>query len=109
MIVAPRRLLQQALLDLPLPPTILSLLLAWHRLTPYHLRHGGQEYVINSDVGVRQGCVAAPLLWVAFMRFWMKYLSQRLGAAWLRKHLTVYADDNHLAWTFTDLGDTSGD
>ena len=101
---APRLLLQQALLDLPLPHPLLSLLLAWHHLTPYHLQHGGQQYNIDSNVGVRQGCVAAPLLWVAFMRFWMKYLSCTFGAAWVRKHLTVYADDNHLAWSLTHIG-----
>ena len=102
---APRLLLQQALLDLPLPKPLLSLLLEWHRLTPYHLEHGGQEYVIDSNVGVRQGCVAAPFLWVAFMRLWMKSLEKRFGSSWVRKHLTVYADDNHLAWTLLTLVD----
>ena len=101
---APRLLLQQALLDLPLPASVISLLLAWHQLTPYHLEHGGRKHTIDCNVGVRQGCVAAPLLWVSFMRFWMKHLAGRFGMHWVRKHLTVFADDNHLAWAFTDEG-----
>ena len=102
---APRHLLQQALMDLPLPPSILSLLLAWHDGTPYHLHHAEQDFFIDGNVGVRQGCVAAPLLWVAFMRHWKKHLEEHLGSSWVKRHLTVYADDNHLAWTFRDLGD----
>ena len=97
---APRSLLQEALLDLPLHPSLISLLLAWHHLTPYHLTHGGHSYVIEGNVGVRQGCVAAPLLWVAFIRLWHKYLSRRFGYEWVIEHLTTYADDHHLAWCF---------
>ena len=104
---APRWLLQESLLDLPLPQSILSLLLAWHQLTPYHLEHAGCTYTIEGNVGVRQGCVAAPLLWVAFKRYWKKSLARMLGYSWVRSHITVYADDNHLAWTLKDYDDVS--
>ena len=102
---APRQLLQKALLDLPLPSPILSLLIAWHGLTPYHIEHAGQQHIIDGNVGVRQGCVAAPLLWVAFKRYWKKHLAELLGYSWVRSHLTVYADDNHLAWIFREVQD----
>ena len=102
---APRWLLQQALLDLPLPPPLLSLLLAWHGLTPYHIEHAGHQHTIDGNVGVRQGCVAAPLLWVAFKRYWKKHLAQILSYSWVRSHLTVYADDNHIAWRLCDASD----
>ena len=102
---APRTLLRDALLDLPLPPAILSLLLAWHRLTPYHIEHAGVDYIIEANVGVRQGCVAAPFLWVAFMRFWHKHLIRVFDKEWLLTHLVTYADDNHISWVIKTLQD----
>ena len=61
-----------------------------------------ETFCIEGNVGVRQGCVAAPFLWVAYVRFWLKWLAGILGWDWVRKHVTVYADDNHLAWEFTE-------
>ena len=98
---APRWLLKNALLDLPLESSVTSLLLAWHTSTPYYLTHQDDTFCIEGNVGVRQGCVAAPFLWIAFIRYWLKFLAGILGWDWIRKHMTVYADDNHLAWEFT--------
>ena len=98
---APRKLLQKALEDLPLSDSQISLLLSWHLSTPYHFKHAGQIYTIECNVGVRQGCVAAPFLWVAFVRYWHKSLVRLFGVGWVNEHLTVYADDNHLSWVFT--------
>ena len=35
------------------------------------------------------------------MRFWHRSLVRIFGANWVREHVTVYADDNHLCWVFT--------
>ena len=98
---APRTLLQKALIDLP----FISLLLAWHELTPCHLNHGSKDYVIEGNIGVRQGCVSAPFLWVAFVRLWHKSLADKLGYKWVLEHVTTYADDNHISWCFRDPDD----
>ena len=102
---APRWLLSKALEDLPLPQPIVSLLLAWHLSTPYHIEHGGQDHVLEANMGVRQGCVAAPLLWVAFKRYWHKFLVSQRSYQWLLDHVITYADDNHFSWVFRSTSD----
>ena len=102
---APRALLRDALLDLPLPQPVLSLLLSWHQSTPYHIQHAGKDFEIDANIGVRQGCVAAPLLWVAFMRFWHKHLVRVFGMKWLCSHVVTYADDNHFSWVIHSIQD----
>ena len=100
---APRALLREALLDLPLPELCFSVIgLA---PTPYYIEHSGVANKIDANVGVRQGCVAAPLLWVAFKRFWHKHLVKLLGMPWLLNHVVTYADDNHFSWVIRSVLD----
>ena len=81
------------------------MLLAWRPSTPYHIEHGGQDHVIAANMGVRQGCVAAPLLWVAFKRYWHKFLVSQRSYQWLLDHVITYADDNHFSWVFYSTSD----
>ena len=47
---------------------------------------------------MKEGCVAAPYLWVAFIRRCHKHLENIFGFDWVCEHVTTYADDNHLSW-----------
>ena len=45
--------------------------------------------------GIRQGCRAAPVLWTGFTNLIFEALSTEIEAAWIRKAITIYADDIH--------------
>ena len=77
-----------------------SILAGWHANTPYVSTQHESAHVI-SNVGVRQGCVAAPLLWLLYTHDFLCHLEGIFSRQWIRDHVTLYADDFHLAFTFT--------
>ena len=99
---ASRQLIQQALALLHLPMQLQVPLLAWYMRNPYYITHHSQSCMIESNIGVRQGCVAAPLLWVCFMHLWQMSLVDKISLEWVINCLTVFADDIHTSWTFSD-------
>ena len=90
--------LWQALVHSQVPPDLAAILQHWHTQAFYHLEHAGLKRSFQSTRGVRQGCVAAPLLWVLYSRGWIHELAAKVGWEWLLKGLTIYADDVHAAW-----------
>ena len=82
---------------------VVSILMSWYFVTPYHIMHLDHTSEIPGNTGVRQGCVAAPFLWTTFVLRWQKRIASKLGSAWVLAHLTTFADDHHAAWEFNDV------
>ena len=97
-----REAIGRALLALALPQEVIAILMAWYYETPYHILHLEHEGTIPGNSGVRQGCVAAPFLWTAYILEWQKKLAGIYGNSWVLEHVTTYADDHHAAWEFED-------
>lgn len=95
-----RFLLFQHLQSLHTPEYLLQLISTWHMDTHYKLVCNGSTTTIPVNVGLRQGCKAAPLLWVLFMDRFLKMLSTRVDLAWIHEAVTLYADDIHVGTMF---------
>lgn len=95
-----RPLLFQHLHDLQTPDTLLQLFTMWHTGTRYNIVFQGQTTMTPVDTGLRQGCKAAPLLWVLFMNKFLQMLTSRIDPAWIAQTITLYADDIHIGTTF---------
>ena len=96
-----RQHLSRALLNLNLPPNIVALLLNWHLSTEYVSSKPGHPIHIKATRRVRQGCVAAPFIWLAYTHMIMHSLASTLSLQWLRDFFTMFADDCHACWEFT--------
>ena len=79
---------------------IQSLIMAMHQGTRYHFFHDGQYIPVEVRKGVRQGCKIAPLLWACFMQHFLSRAADTIGAAWICKYVTLYADDLHIGACF---------
>ena len=95
-----RPLLFQHLSDLQTPDYLLNLFSTWHIGTRYNIVFNGQATYTSVDTGLRQGCKAAPLLWILFMNKFLQLLSAKIDPMWLAKTVTLYADDIHLGAAF---------
>ena len=89
--------------ELGIEPGLIALLTTWHCGTQYHILHLGEDHAITVGKGLRQGCRAAPYLWNCFVALCLKRLEQRLDTQFIRKHITIYADDMHIGGTFHDF------
>ena len=83
----------------------IQLLSAWHERTSYHVQtdHGFQPIAIGK--GVRQGCKAAPSLFNFFLYLFLQEVCKVLPPAWVKSHLTAYADDCHVCGIFRTTED----
>ncbi|CAE7258493.1 PKAR [Symbiodinium sp. CCMP2592] len=84
-------------------PSIQELLLQWLCQVRYTFQHKGMEKDIWPSWGLRQGCIASPVLWAAFTALLSQAIDKRLEDTWSSDHSTMYADDTHLQWTFHSL------
>ena len=76
-----------------------SLFTSWHANTSYiSCQH--PAVAVRSNVGVRQGCVAAPLLWNMYIHDFLQLIRKIFSDDWLNQHVTVFADDFHLFFSF---------
>ena len=97
----PRERLFQGLLDLGVPPACVQLLRTWHTHTQYHISHKTYHAAVPTMQGVRQGCKAAPFLWVCGMHQLIEELQRRTSLTWVHDVLTLFADDFLLQCFFT--------
>ena len=77
-----------------------ELLLQWHLSAEYHVPEATSNDHFHTTRGVRQGCKAAPLIWLCFSGLIMEALDSRNNAGWTSSHLTVFADDHHAGFVF---------
>ena len=81
--------------------SIVAILGEWHSSTSYAVPHANDEIVVNTGRGVRQGCRAAPLLWNALMHKGLIQLAEHTSDTWVKRCVTLFADDFHAADAFT--------
>ena len=96
-----RTTLMNALAFLDIPDDVRHLIQNWHCGTDYIHQNDSYSVSVEANTGVRQGCVAAPMLWTAFTHTICFVLSLVLSEAWVRENLTLFADDLHACWTFS--------
>ena len=53
-----------------------------------------------TQCGIRQGCPIGRTIWNAFMHMILTELARQHGDSWLREHISLFADDTHMGWTF---------
>ena len=99
----PRDRLNNAILALLPRADLASLLLEWHHDTSYHISHLNFEDELATNLGVRQGCPSAPLLWTLFLHHCMTEFDP--SWQWLCDHLTLFADDMQLSQLVHDEND----
>ena len=95
-----RPFLIEQLWEMGSPADLLTLVTAWHTGTKYVLSLQDRETEIPANVGVRQGCKLAPLLWVIYMQRLISQLATRVPMQWIMEHVTFYADDIHTGCEF---------
>ena len=80
---------------------LIALIQALHADTKYNFFHAGVFHSVPVTKGVRQGCKIAPLLWACFMHCFLTKAASKVGVAWVKHHLTLFADDMHIGVMFT--------
>ena len=85
---------------LPIDQQIVSLLSEWHRDTHYITTHNNEFVATPTFCGIRQGCRAAPILWTTFTHQMFESLAQKVGIQWIKRTVTIFADDIHAGTIF---------
>ena len=96
----PHGLVREALCEAGVAEGKASLLFAWLSSCSYDLHLSGLSASIPARRGVKQGCPASPLLFAACTVLLTRRIDLRLGCSWTSAHLTMFADDLHLAALF---------
>ena len=96
----PHALVREALCEAGVAEGKASLLFAWLSSCSYDLHLSGLSASIPARRGVKQGCPASPLLFAACTVLLTRRIDLRLGCSWTSAHLTMFADDLHLAALF---------
>ena len=81
-----------------------SLLLGWLDQVQYYITHKGLQKAIDVTRGIRQGCVASPFLWLMWTAEFLTQLESQTSTEWVRKHLSIYADDIISQWDIMTPG-----
>ncbi|CAE7660156.1 MCAT [Symbiodinium sp. CCMP2592] len=81
--------------------SVQELLLQWLRQVVYVFHHGRDSKSIRPQWGLRQGCIASPMLWGIFTALLCQAFDVRLKQCWSTDHAGLYADDSHLRWQFS--------
>ena len=77
---------------------------SWHLHTRYFLKHGQTLFEILSTRGVRQGCTAAPVLWLVYIYNVLQGLASIADICW-EDILTIFADDLIFAFPIDGVED----
>ena len=101
----PRTKLYQGLCRLGLQQDLIHVLMAWHSTIHYSIHHHQDTRTFHASQGIRQGCSVAPLLWLIFSHEVSCALADKLGVATVLRVLTIFADDYHLADSFTSMAE----
>ena len=82
---------------------IIQLLQCWHVDTDYIVTHGGVSATVEVTKGLRQGCKGAPFLWNCLLVLLLLEMNQTYSLAWIRDHISIYADDCHIGGIFRSV------
>ncbi|CAE7193616.1 unnamed protein product [Symbiodinium sp. CCMP2592] len=81
--------------------SVQELLLQWLRQVIYVFHHGRDSRSVRPHWGLRQGCIASPMLWSIFTALLCQAFDVQLRESWSGEHAVLYADDSHLRWQFS--------
>ncbi|CAE7254612.1 unnamed protein product, partial [Symbiodinium microadriaticum] len=85
--------------------SMISLIVAIHEGCTYSVQHATYAGNFPLQVGVRQGCALAPLLFCIFSCWISDMLDTKLGVDWCARHHTAFADDNLVQWVIQSESD----
>ncbi|CAE7939312.1 Pol, partial [Symbiodinium necroappetens] len=100
-----RDLLIQSLLDHQVPSDLINVIQQLHRGAKYIFRTSQARGQVTTTNGIKQGCRAAPTLWVSFTLSVLEHLARHRSLMWVQNILTLFADDFCGHWTITCLQD----
>ena len=101
----PRWLLLKGMRAMGLEEDFVSVLMRWITQSEYEISHMGHVRRFDASRGVRQGCVASPILWIIFVHSICDELAGKVGYSRVCQILTLFADDFHGQWTFYSLAE----
>ena len=101
----PRWLLLKGMRAMGLEEDFVSVLMRWITQSAYEISHMGHVRRFDASRGVRQGCVASPILWIIFVHSICDELAGKVGYSRVCQILTLFADDFHGQWTFYSLAE----
>ena len=101
----PRWLLLKGMRAMGLEEDFVSVLMRWITQSEYEISHMGHTRRFDASRGVRQGCVASPILWIIFVHSICDELAGKVGYSRVCQILTLFADDFHGQWTFYSLAE----
>ena len=94
----PWRHIDTALEMAHVPDELRHVLMNWLEASRYEVSIAAEAGAIAVERGVKQGCRASPLLFLAYMCLVSSRIDTRLRPGWSAEHMTVYADDTHVRW-----------
>ena len=101
----PRWLLLQGMRSMGLDEDFVSVVMQWITQSEYEVSHMGHTRRFAASRGVRQGCVASPILWIIFVHTVCEELAGKVGYHRICQVLTLFADDIHGQWVFHSLAE----
>ena len=101
----PRHRLLEGMQRMQLPASLIQTVMSWQRHASYHINHDGTVRTIQATQGVRQGCAAAPLLWLIFSHLVSEKLAEKIGYQAIVELLSIFADDYHCSGVFHSVWD----
>ena len=96
----PRGRIQEAMQDAGFSADEIAVFTLWHTQSHCSIHHNSHHSQLHTTQGLRQGCTAAPTLFVLYSGLIMKKANFKLGHSWVQKALSAYADDHLLFWKF---------
>ena len=100
-----RSKLYQAMNDFQISQHCIDMIQLIYNHSSYSFTHRGISQSVRTHKGIRQGCKAAPCLWLIYLGHLMYKLAEQTGWDWLTIFNTVFADDWLTHCDFTDLSD----
>ena len=88
-----RSRLMACLHKLQISADLISFLQTVYSSTTYKFEYRGETRCFDATRGIRQGCKAAPGLWLIFTALILEEVSSRTSNTWMKDCLTMFADD----------------
>ena len=79
--------------QLQISDDLISFLQTVYSRTYYQFEHKGESRCFTTSRGIRQGCKAAPGLWLTFTALLLEEISKRTTRSWMKDCMTLFADD----------------
>ena len=100
-----RNKLTQSLLDHGIPNDVVSAVQQLHKSARYVFRLDRESGQTLTTCGIKQGCRAAPTLWLCLTLSILEVMLQHRSLEWIQRVLTIFADDFCGCWTIESTGD----